>query len=335
MSRLDELKKQYPELNVSMFDLMVKLDPSKTYKYLPLICKLFSRRFNPETVYLKDERSKLILELHSGLINKGISTNNLTDKELMCYNTLLENYNSELFSTLKDFIHYMDHNQIENKDVTSYKSIEDMRGAITLASIKEFTKEMENQVIREYEDETWIAVRPLTFTASAKYGAGTRWCTTYQREKVYFERYWRGGILCYFINKKTGYKFAGYRSLPDREMSFWNSSDVRVDYLDLEIDDYMFTNIRKIFSSEYTNKNLSSDEIQEQVHKECIDQYGKVESIGVLMEQQQPVEEDIMEEPNETLRNAAQRYNELRNVSMTAVPRYVDNVEAPVVEMRG
>jgi hypothetical protein len=118
-------------------------------------------------------------------------------------------------------------------------------------------------------------------------------------------------------------------------MSFWNSSDVRVDYLDLEIDDFMFTNIRKIFSSEHTNKNLSSDEIQEQVHKECIDQYGKVESIGVLMEQQQPVEEDIMEEPNETLRNAAQRYNELRNVSMTAVPRYVDNVEAPVVEMRG
>jgi hypothetical protein len=229
----------------------------------------------------------------------------------------------------------MEKNQIENNDVTSYSSIDEMRSAITLASIKELTKELESQVIKEYEDETWVAVRPLTFDASAKYGTGTRWCTTYQAEKNYFERYWRGGILCYFINKKTGYKFAGYRSLPDREMSFWNSSDMRVDYLDLEIDDYMFTNIRKIFSSEHTNKNLSSDEIQEQVHKECIDQYGKVESIGVLMEQQQPVEEDIMEEPNEALRNAAQRYNELRNVSMTAVPRYVDNVEAPVVEMRG
>ena len=38
MSRLDELKKQYPELNVTMFDMMNKLDTSKSYKYLPLFC---------------------------------------------------------------------------------------------------------------------------------------------------------------------------------------------------------------------------------------------------------------------------------------------------------
>jgi len=335
MSRIDEIKKQYPELNVSFLDIITNLDTSKTYKYTPLFCKLFAKRLNLKHNSVGENFNDVKLRYESSLINRGISTINLTDNQLYVYNILTEYFPSEIFFTMKEFMHFMEKNQIENNDVTSYSSIDEMRSAITLASIKELTKELESQVIKEYEDETWVAVRPLTFDASAKYGTGTRWCTTYQAEKNYFERYWRGGILCYFINKKNGYKFAGYRSLPDREMSFWNSSDVRVDYLDLEINDYMFTNIRKIFSSEYTNKNLSSDEIQEQVHKECIDQYGKVESIGVLMEQQQPVEEDIMEEPNETLRNAAQRYNELRNVSMTAVPRYVDNIEAPVVEMRG
>jgi hypothetical protein len=234
---------------------------------------------------------------------------------------MMDRFNSETFTTLRDFIYYMDKNQIENKDVTSYSSIDDMRGAVTLASIKEFSKEMANQVIKEYEDETWIAVRPLTFSASAKYGAGTRWCTTYQREKNYFERYWRQGILVYFINKKTGYKFAGFKSLQDKEMSFWNSDDSRIDYLDVEIENYMFSNVKTIFSSKSTNKNLCSDEIQDQVHKECIPEYElklaepteqiEVREGEVTMEEQP-------DEPVQALREAAQRY--VRN--MTAVPVY-------------
>ena len=41
MSRINELKKQYPELNITMFDLMVRLDTTKTHKYLPLMCKIY------------------------------------------------------------------------------------------------------------------------------------------------------------------------------------------------------------------------------------------------------------------------------------------------------
>jgi hypothetical protein len=172
---------------------------------------------------------------------------------------------------------YMDKGQIENTDVTSYKDIESIRGAITLASMKELTKDLEGQVIKEFEDERWVILRPLTFSASAKYGSSTRWCTTYQREKNYFEKYWRKGILVYFINKKTGYKFAGYKGLSgDDEFSFWNSEDNRVDYLDVDADDYLFPIVRRIFKSTSTNKNLCSNEIQEQVHKECIEAYEKM-----------------------------------------------------------
>lgn len=292
MSRFDELKKQYPELNVSFFDILKKLDTSKSYKYLPLLCKIFGRRFNFKKEF-PDSFMHTKLEVEATLINKGISTINLSDNELYVYHTFMEFFPSETFYTFKEFVHYMEKNQIDNKDVTSYSTIDEIRGAITLASIKEWNKELESQIINEYEDETWVAVRPLTFSASAKYGAGTRWCTTYQKEKLYFEKYWRQGILVYFINKKTGYKFAGFRDLSSKEMSFWNTADNRVDYLDLEIDDYMFSHVRKIFSSDLSNKNLSSNEIQEQVHSECISEYSKVMPISV----EEPVEQYIEDVP--------------------------------------
>jgi hypothetical protein len=278
MSRLDELKKQYPELNVTVFDMMTRLDTSKSYKYLPLMCKIFGKRYKPSEQYQKDDLAQLMLETQSGLMNKGISTNDLTNNQMYyLLNYVSEHIPIDTFQTLNEFIRYMDKGQIENTDVSSYKDIESIRGAITLASMKELTKDLEGQVIKEFEDEKWVILRPLTFSASAKYGSSTRWCTTYQREKNYFEKYWRQGILVYFINKKTGYKFAGYKGLSGSdEFSFWNSEDNRVDYLDVDADDYLFPIVRRIFKSTSTNKNLCSNEIQEQVHKECIEAYEKM-----------------------------------------------------------
>ena len=278
MSRINELKKQYPELNITMFDLMVRLDTTKTHKYLPLMCKIFGKRFNVKEMWRKDELSMGLLELQSNLINKGISTDGLTDNQMFYLsNYITENFTTETYHTLKLFMEYMDKNMIEKNDVTSYKDIDDIRGVVTLAAMKGLTKELEGQVIKEYEDEKWVVVRPLTFSASAKYGSSTRWCTTYQKEKNYFEKYWRRGILVYFINKETGYKFAGYKGLDgDSEFSFWNAEDSRVDYLDVDADDYLYPIVKKIFRSEFTNKNLCSDEIQQQVYTECISVHEKM-----------------------------------------------------------
>ena len=76
--------------------------------------------------------------------------------------------------------------------------------------------------------------------------------------------------MVYFINKVTGYKFAGYKSLRDGdELSFWNAEDRRIDYLDVDADDYLFPIVRRILSSNKTNKELCSTEIQNQVMSEC------------------------------------------------------------------
>jgi hypothetical protein len=320
MSRLDELKKQYPELNVSFFDMMTRLDTTKTYKYLPLLCKIFGQRINPKKFWHKDDYSSNLLEVQSTLINRGISTDGLNDGQMYyILNFITEHYTNDTYQTLKEFMDYMDKGQIDNKDISIYKDLDDVRGAVTLASIKEYTKDLENQIIKEYEDEKWVAVRPLTFSASAKYGSSTRWCTTYQREKQYFEKYWRKGILVYFINKQTGYKFAGFKGLNgDAEFSFWNAEDSRIDYLDVNADDYLFPIVRKIFKSEQTNKNLSSDEIQQQVHEECLSAHEKMR-VEYLSENEDVIREipvsemELPEEPTINYQREMDRLSELLN----------------------
>jgi hypothetical protein len=301
-----------------MFDLMVRLDTTKTHKYLPLMCKIFGKRFNVKEMWRKDELSMGLLELQSNLINKGISTDGLTDNQMFYLsNYITENFTTETYHTLNLFMEYMDKNMIEKNNVTNYKDIDDIRGAVTLATMKELTKELEGQVIKEYEDEKWVVVRPLTFSASAKYGSSTRWCTTYQKEKNYFEKYWRRGILAYFINKETGYKFAGYKGLDgDSEFSFWNAEDSRVDYLDVDADDYLYPIVKKIFRSEFTNKNLCSDEIQQQVYTECISVHEKMRiefSDEAIPLDEQPTEVS-MEQPELPVHNYQREISTIRQL---------------------
>ena len=177
---------------------------------------------------------------------------------------------------LSSFRKYNERGLIPNNDVSSYQNFDQIRSSVGLATLKEDEKELKTQVIREHEDNTWLALRPLTFGASSKYGAATKWCTTYQNDKQYFKRYWDRGILVYFINKVTGLKFAVFKSLDaERELSFWNAADQRVDFLELEIDDYMFPIIKQILKSDKSNRDLSTSKIRNQVNQECGRQYEK------------------------------------------------------------
>lgn len=257
MSRIKELKEKYPHLNLSFFDIMTRLDFSKSNKYLPLICKIFSKRFDINHQYGNHPESH-VQEFNSRLTSSGIDTKNLTPNEIYTLTHMVDYFTNDTLDSITQFMNYMERGLIENKDVLKYEDLDSIRGAIALAAMKEWTKDLEGEIIKEFEDDKWVILRPLTFAASAKYGSTTRWCTTYSREKQYFEKYWRRGVLVYFINKVSGYKFAGYKSLDgDNELSFWNAEDQRVDYLLLNVDDYLFPIVKKIFSSTDTNKNLS------------------------------------------------------------------------------
>jgi len=122
-----------------------------------------------------------------------------------------------------------------------------------------------------YEDDVWLIVRPLTFESSAKYGAGTKWCTTSMNDKQYFTRYWSKGTLAYIINKQTGLKYAMFHALRnwDTELSFWDAVDNRIDFLSMDIDDKLTPVIKQLIKSDKANEDLCDEKLTDSVWQEC------------------------------------------------------------------
>lgn len=293
MSKITEIKKQYPELNISIIDLFSKMDSTKTNKYLPLMCKLLSSRFQVNKLWNKRDEESEMTHMKERMDLMGLNYNGMSNNEIYAYYCLSDHFNNEDMRLLSSFQKYNERGLIPNNDVTSYQNFEQIMSSVGLASLKEDEKELRSQIIREHDDETWLALRPLTFGASSKYGAATKWCTTYQNDKQYFERYWKRGILVYFINKITGLKFAVFKALDgDRELSFWNAADQRVDFLELDVDDYMLPVIKQILKSEETNRDLSSTKIRTQVRQEC----GRYIEKSLVQEDRYEVERPMMEE---------------------------------------
>jgi hypothetical protein len=46
MSRLDKLKEQHPELNISVMDVLGRIDPTNTYKYMEFLIKKFKEFYS-------------------------------------------------------------------------------------------------------------------------------------------------------------------------------------------------------------------------------------------------------------------------------------------------
>ena len=299
MSKIDTLKKQFPELNMSLIDIFQMMDPTKSNKYLQLFCKLFSKRYR-DILVSGDKHD--INELTKTIENIGIDSKGISIPQMNLIRVLLyEQYHMSTFYDIKNFIDFMERGLIPQNDVGKYSTLEDINCAVSLASLKQMEKDMAKQVVKVYDDENWLAVLPLTFESSVKYGAGTKWCTTYSKEKHYFAKYWNRGILIYFINKKTGYKFAAFKD--DSELTFWNASDNRTDYLDLTIEDYMFPIVKKLLKSGKTNSDYLDYDERIKVCKECSVMYDlpgrrlEYEYTQSLSEPQEQIEVQVHEIP--------------------------------------
>ena len=103
MSRLTELKKQYPHFNVSVIDVLSELDKSGTYKYLPLYCKLLDKNFTFTWTSSEEEKSNVLKELKSRFHSINVS---FEDKSLkMIYQTfrILDLFNTKELEYLVEF----------------------------------------------------------------------------------------------------------------------------------------------------------------------------------------------------------------------------------------
>jgi hypothetical protein len=269
MSRLTEIKKQNPDYNISIIDTLNLLLKNQKPKYVDLILNLFKRRIESKFIDADFEDFKKNLTIHYGVEESDLE--GIDNRSIMIYSRIASNFiPDDEFTIFKDFISLYERNLIDKKDITAIQSFEEIRELVSIAEIRGWDKEMQNQIIIDMDNEEtgWLIIRPLTYESSKKYGSATKWCTTQRDNSSYFYRYWRN-ILVYCINRKTGYKVAMHYSLGDREVSFWDSADLRVDSMMTELDKECLNKLMSIISEGQTNKQLTPGEfaIEEELHE--------------------------------------------------------------------
>jgi hypothetical protein len=253
MSKIKELKTN-PDNSLNLVTVLELFSPEGKSKYTDLLLKLMKGTPNLKE-HTKEIKETLTNEFTFISIEK---LNGFSEIQLMLLYKFVDSFfNVQDLVNFKKFCDYNERCLIDQNDLSRYKKFEDIVNAVSIADMKVETKDMENQIIKVYEDDEWLLLRPLTYLASKKYGSNTKWCTTQSNNSEYFIKYSSKGVLIYCINKKTGYKVASFYSLDknDQEFSFWNQKDTRVDSLQTELND----ELRKIISETSMAKNAKTN----------------------------------------------------------------------------
>ena len=253
MSKIKELKTN-PDNSLNLVTVLEMFSPEGKSKYTDLLLKLMKSTPNIKE-HIKEIKETLTTEFTFISVEK---LNQFSEIQLMLLYKFVDGFfNVQDLINFKKFCDYNERNLIEQNDLSRYKNFEDIINSVSVADMKVETKDMENQIIKVYENDEWLLVRPLTYLASKKYGSNTKWCTTQSNNSEYFIKYSSKGVLIYCINKKTGYKVASFYSLDknDQEFSFWNQKDSRVDSLQTELTD----ELRKIIGETSMAKNAKTN----------------------------------------------------------------------------
>jgi hypothetical protein len=315
MSRIEELKKQNPKLNFNIVDIINKIIPKP--KYTELMVNLIKRKAEDN-----HSRKDIISALESYEVY--LNYDEFSNLELLILFKVFDSYigTSDL-STMKKFIELNERNLIANNNLSTYKSFEDLGLQISLSELKLIDKDIEKQVIKLYESSDWLVLKPLSWNSSRKYGANTKWCTSSEHEPDYFYKYAKRGILIFAIDKLTGNKVAGYYQISDyedRELSFWNIIDKRIDSMEANLPYEIMTIFRNEFNKEdkVSNWALLSQEDQE-----------KQENWLHMNNYKRMIRYDDVVEPPIQLSDE----NELRLINQELTLQYEDEVR--IVPMRG
>ena len=257
MSRIQELKNHNPQWTKNLIDYIEIILKGSKSKYVELFVNLLKN-------LIKDGRYNF-QEWREELVEFGIDrsiVDSFNDLEVLYFSRCIQNtIPKHEFETFKEFINLNEKSLIDNKDITTIKSFNEINELVSLAEIKNWSKELESQIIIELDNpETgWLLLRPLTYEASKKYGSATKWCTTEKHNSNYFYRYYKN-ILVYCINRKTGYKVAMNHVVYDNETSFWNATDHRVDSLLTELDSECRLKLVQLINKGVSNYELTPEE---------------------------------------------------------------------------
>ncbi len=219
MSRLNEIKKQNPRLDVSLIEVIASLDPTPTYKYLSFFIKLLKREIGDRDV--KETMSEI----------------------------LFDDYVVDL---IKKFESHSKAGRIKNPDISDYNSMGTIENEVRIADSIYNQKEAEKLVVKYYDSVEFIVLTPLSFEASKMYGAGTKWCTTQQE---HWNNYSDSYKLIYIIDKLHNKKYAVSKKYDEVEIKAWLADDTETSPLLLDLPGPVF----EVLCNELRKSNCKND----------------------------------------------------------------------------
>ena len=144
MSRIDELKKQHPIYALSAIDIYKMMSPNQTNKYVEMLIKLDKdKEFNAPDAYRRQ-----IIEC---MMEWGIDYNYLETFDLETLNMFFLSINNLMGDTgkIRTFTKFASLNErklIDNNDVTSYSTWDEINQAVALADVKLLDKKLEKEI---------------------------------------------------------------------------------------------------------------------------------------------------------------------------------------------
>ena len=262
MSKIEELKLHNPYYGKSTIDIMHGL--LEKPKYVELAVSLLKNAENTHS-YHND-----ILSILADWEIPQEKIDALSIYELHFIYSLLEALGRDNIKNLLKFAEYNERKLIVRNDISTYKNFDELESQVSLAEIKLMDKELQSQAQVLHDTDEWLVLKPLSFEASLKYGASTKWCTAMKNDPEYFIRYSKRGIVIYCINRSTGDKVAAFKNLNidyEYETSFWDVKDIRIDSMEANLPNHVLDIVKYQFSNvTVTNWELMSDEAKGQKH---------------------------------------------------------------------
>jgi len=278
----NEFVNQHPHtLGLNLYTLFKYMLGNKTNKYLPLIVKQLHKSSEQRFTDYQDYN-----EMYQEYIEKydlsDTVLNSLSSKHKgipMMFIQMMSEWID--INKIQEFDRMLEDNLIENTDISTYKDLSDVDQQLNIAYTKKAIKEERKMVQVVMDNEEWFCVRPLTHSASIKYGAGTKWCTTMEKHIHHFNRYSQEGILIYLFNKLNSRKFGIHLTSRKHNPSMISIYDELDDRIDSTVARIPLETWDKIFK--LVGFSLDSNEIEtnvqyiHRVHPEIFKEYWDIE----------------------------------------------------------
>lgn len=206
--------------------MLARVDPTDSYKYTEFLIK----------------------ELKQSIKDDGIID--------IALNLGIELIGNDNVVTLNEFEQHVKANRIQNKDISQYKSFEQIKEQVRIAEEIVRQKELEKQVEKLFEDDEYLVLIPLTKESNQTYGSKTKWCTTMDYNG-YWEKYSENYKFIFVLNKQTGEKIAISKGIyADEGVKVWDQMDNDVSIFDTGLPSNIYEVVSKSLSITETNQEI-------------------------------------------------------------------------------